>query len=106
MNRARRQSSRMRMQVLKLRIFAMLLLTVTVLVATYIILIGMSVKNVVERKEAETRTATIRAEISQMEHEYLTRVGDITLARAEGIGLNIVESKGFTERRVIVGQAN
>ena len=107
MNKIRRQkSARVRVQVLKLRAFALLLLTVTVLVSTYVVLIGMSVKSVVERKEAELRTAELRAEIAQMEHDYLTRVGDITLARAGGVGLGKVASKGFTERRVLVGQAN
>jgi hypothetical protein len=84
----------------------MMLLSVTVLSAGYIVLVGMSIKNVVERKEAETMSATLRAEIAQMEHEYLVRVGDITIDRASSVGLTKVASKGFTERRVLVGQAN
>ena len=107
MNNIKRQKNkRVRLQVLKLRAFAALLLVVTALSVTYVGLIGMSVKSVVERKDAEARGGVLRAEIAQMENEYLTRVGDITLARAQGAGLTTVASKGFTERRVLVGQAN
>lgn len=106
MNNIKRQRGRVRVKVIKLRAFATLLLVVTVLSSSYVVLIGMSVKSVVERKSAEARSAVLRAEIAQMEKEYITRVGDITLARAEGIGLTRVASKGFSERRVLVGQAN
>ncbi|GEM_PF-4634173 len=104
--KVRRQNNRILVQVIKLRVFIMLTLMITVLLASYVTFIGLSVKNVVIRKEAETRTAMIRAEISQMENEYITRVSGITMARASGAGLGPVASKGFTERRVLVGQAN
>lgn len=72
---------------------------------SYVALLGMSVKSVVERKEAETLTATLRAEVATMERDYLVRVSDITEARAAGVGLTKVASKKFAERRVLVGRA-
>ena len=96
MNNIKRQRGRVRVQVIKLRAFTFLLLLVTVLMSSYVVLIGMSVKSVVERKDAETRAAVLRAEIAEMEKEYITRVGDITLSRADGLGLTRVASKGFS----------
>ncbi len=107
MNNIKKQKNkRIRMQVFRLRAFAFLFLSVMVLSAAYVALIGMSVKNVVERKDFEARAIVLRAEIAQMEHEYLIRVGDITIDRADNLGLTKVASKGYTQRRVLVGQAN
>lgn len=82
-----------------------LVLIVATLLASYVALIGLSVKNVVIRKEAEAKTALLRAQVSEVEHEYITRVGDISESRAEGIGLGRVVSKAFAERTILVGQA-
>jgi hypothetical protein len=106
----RRQHNRiktkaMKLHAIKVRSFVILSLMVVVLLSSYIALIGLSVKNVVIRKEAEARSSLLRAEVSEMEHEYITRVGDITLARAGGVGLGTVASKSYTERKILVGQA-
>ncbi len=105
MRQVRRQTTRARVHAIKVRSFVTLTLIVTVLLSSYVALIGLSVKNVVVRKEAESKTALLRAEVSEMEHEYILRVGDITLARAGGIGLGTVASKSYAERKVLVGQA-
>lgn len=90
---------------LKVRIFAALSFTVLALIVAYISLLALSVKHVVERKEAEVLTAQTRTEITVMEREYLARVSDLTEVRAERIGLTRVATKNFTERRVLVGRA-
>ncbi len=95
----------MKIHAIKVRSFVMLALMVIVLLSSYVALIGLSVKNVVIRKEAETKTALLQAKISDMEREYLTRVSDVTLARADGVGLKSVASKSFAERKILVGQA-
>jgi len=105
MRQVRRQTARARAHAIKVRSFVVLALIVTGLLSSYVALIGLSVKNVVMRKEAETKTALLRAEVSDMEREYLTRVGDVTLARADGVGLKSVASKSFAERKILVGQA-
>ena len=105
MRQERRQTTRARVHAIKVRSFVVLALTVVVLLSSYVALIGLSVKNVVMRKEAETRAALLRAEVSDMEREYLTRVSDVTLARADGVGLKSVVSKSFVERKILVGQA-
>jgi len=105
MRQVRRQTKRARVHAIKVRSFVMLVFIVTVLLSSYVALIGLSVKNVVIRKEAEAKTAQLRAQVSEMEHEYLTRSGDITLARADGVGLGTVASKSFAERKILVGQA-
>lgn len=105
MNDTVRQRTRISTHALKVRGFAGLSLLVTMLLTAYVALIGISVKNVVERKEAEVRTANIRAEVAQLEKEYLTRVSDLTEVRAEGMGLAKVTSKKFIERRILVGRA-
>ena len=95
----------MKIHAFKVQSFVILFLLVSVLLASYVTLIGVSVKNVVLRKEMETKVALLRADIAEMEQEYLTRVSDITLARADGMGLGSVASKSFAERTVLVGQA-
>ena len=95
----------MKIHAFKVQSFAVLFLLATILLASYVALIGISVKNVVLRKEAEAKVALLRADIAEMEQEYLTRVSDITLARADGMGLGRVASKSFAERTVLVGQA-
>ncbi len=90
---------------IRVRTFTVVSLMVAVLLSSYVALVGLSVKNVIVRKEAETKAAYLRAKVSEMEREYIVRVGDISEARAEGIGLAKIESKSFTERKVLVGQA-
>ena len=105
MKRRKIRTQRARVQVLKIQSFFVLLLVVVLLMTSYVVLIGLSVKNVIIRKEAETKTALLRAEVSEMEREYITRVGDITLARADGVGLGKVVIKTYAERSILVGQA-
>ncbi len=106
MKRVRAQNRVIQMQAIKVRVFVVLILMVAVLLSGYVGMLALSVKNVVLRKESEAKTALLRVEVSKMEHEYITRVGDITLVRADGIGLSKVASKSFAERRILVGQAN
>jgi hypothetical protein len=95
----------MKLYTLKAWSFVLLVSVVVTVIAVYVTLIGLSVKSVVERKEAETRLASLRADVAEMESEYIKRVGDITIARAGGIGLGTVASKSYAERKVLVGKA-
>ncbi len=95
----------MRIHFLKVHIFAVLMVIVSLLLVSYVALIGLSVKNVVVRKDAEAKVALLRAEVAKMEREYLLRVGDITIARADSMGLTPVEKKSYAERKILVGQA-
>ncbi len=90
---------------LRVRSFTVVLLLVAVLLSSYVALVGLSVKNVIVRKEAETKTVYMQAQVSKIEREYIIRVGDISRDGAERVGLTNVASKSFAERKVLVGQA-
>jgi hypothetical protein len=104
--RANRQSNTIHIRAFKRRAFFVLAIIVTILISVYVVLLALSIKNVVLRKEAEIQMRDLRAQVASMEREYIVRVGDITESRATGAGLGKVASKSFTERRVLVGQAN
>ncbi len=105
MRRVKNKSIRTKILNIKVQAFSILLLLVAVLLTGYVTLLGLSIKNVIVRKEAEVKMANLQAEVSKMEREYIMRVSDISRDRASGVGLTKIVSKSFAERRVLVGQA-
>ncbi len=94
-----------RVRKIKAYCFVALFFIAVFLLTMYAALLALSVKNVVLRKDLESKITLVRAEVADMESEYIKRIGDITLSRAEGMGLFAIEDKDFIERRVLVGQA-
>lgn len=76
-----------------------------VLVISYIALVSMTIVNVIARKEALERITETRTDISQLEHEFFSRMEALTLAHAESRGLSPVSLKRYVERLTAVGVA-
>lgn len=75
------------------------------LLVAYVTIVGMTIVNVIARKEALDKTTETRSAIAQLEHEYFSRTEALSVAQGIERGLTPVSDKRYVERLTAVGYA-
>jgi hypothetical protein len=75
------------------------------LLIAYVTIVGMTIVNVIARKEALDRTSETRSAIAQLEHEYFSRTEALTVSQGAERGLEPVSDKRYVQRLTAVGYA-
>ncbi|MDD5068026.1 MAG: hypothetical protein PHS53_01065 [Candidatus Pacebacteria bacterium] len=78
---------------------AFLLLVVSV--CSYVYFLNGTIRNVVERQKAETRIASIRGAVGELESRYIVLKDSITLDLASSLGFQTVQNPVFISRTAL-----
>lgn len=83
---------------LRKQIFNFLLITLGALAALYVLLLGNTVWNIVERRALEAQARTLGNEVGELELIYLSAVNKIDPAFSETLGFKEVKAKFVTRK--------
>ena len=79
---------------------------VALLLVSYVTIVGMTIVNVIARKEALDKSTETRSMIAQLEHEYFSRTESLSIAQGVERGLTPVSDKRYVQRLTAVGYAD
>ncbi|MDD5050429.1 MAG: hypothetical protein PHV93_01650 [Candidatus Pacebacteria bacterium] len=82
-------------------LFASALLLLVGFVCSYVYFLNDTIHNVVERQKAETRIASIRGAVGELESRYIVLKDSITLDLASSLGFQTVQNPVFISRTAL-----
>lgn len=87
------------------RVFVALVAMLAVLLAGYLYCVSASVLNVIARKEAVAKSASLESAIGALEQEYFSYANDVTPATGATLGLAPVVETSYVHRPGAVASA-
>lgn len=87
------------------RVLTGLIIALAVFSAAYLYCISASVLNVIARKEAVARAATLESSIGSLEQEYFASAASVTPSSGETLGLSPIADVSYVHRPSAVASA-
>lgn len=86
-------------------VLLVLIALVVACISAYVYLIAASTFNIIARKQAEVASVQTQSALAQINAEYYQLSGQVTLSRAEAIGLTPIAKKDYVTRETRLGYA-